>query len=238
MYITSTHKDVISGQTLNEVEEKTGLVLPVAYRAFLETYGRGTYDGGIIIHFPPDTELLKQFVDYEFWNHEDAPVTRQQIGECAVIGYSIDTDYFAIHKNVNGLILFPRHSEEIALFAMHDTDFCITLNEIITHLWGKQALTVEGIYFESHCQINHLFLHYKTKELFDIAQLFKASFKYDHLVEDQYICIVFLRRMGGYVRFNYHFGFEVAIFYDQDEIKIFNEVEEFLKQNGCVQRSS
>ena len=58
-------------------------------------------------------------------------------------------------------------------------------------------------------------------------------FKGDCLIENEYICDVFLRRMGGYVQFNLALKSEIAVFYSDYGLACFEKVKKFLIDNGC-----
>ncbi|MDE6364537.1 MAG: hypothetical protein K2L86_09825, partial [Lachnospiraceae bacterium] len=122
MYFTSTQLKLYSDQELLPSEYQGRLKLPQPYCDFMKTYGVGTYSGVICID-SPDFHVLDNYSAYDFWQHENAPITREQIEECAVIGNSIDGDYIAIHPNLDGYILLPRHSDTISFFPYSDESF-------------------------------------------------------------------------------------------------------------------
>ncbi len=66
-----------------------------------------------------------------------------------------------------------------------------------------------------------------------LSKRFKAAFQYDYLIENEYICKVFLYRMGGYVRFNYAYSTEVTIFYNEYGFEYYQEIKKYLNENGC-----
>lgn len=229
MYLTSKKLNRIEKNQLDQFQKASGLPLPSAYREFLETFGIGTYGGALCISFP-DTEVLKEFVSYGFWLHENAPITQEELGECVVLGNSIDGDFLAIHPKVTGLILLPRHDEYIKVFPFKATAFLTVLDEVFVHLYQDNAIA----YFEPANGGKHKFMHLPEKKLPDLAQRFKSAFSSDFLIENQFVCIVFLLPMGGYVRFNYAIGSEVAIFYDEEELGFAEDVIAFFSANGCV----
>lgn len=89
MYLTTNKVNRIEKSTFSQFQEAAGWMLPKAYCNFLEAYGTGTYDGVLHI-FPADTEIAKEEAYGEFWIHENAPITKEQLKECSVIGCSID----------------------------------------------------------------------------------------------------------------------------------------------------
>lgn len=230
MYITSKQLNIISENELASIECQNNLKLPQQYRNFLNTYGYGTYGGAICIQ-TSDFDLLEEYSEYDFWEYENAPITRGQTKECAVIGNSIDGDYIALHSEVNGYILLPRHSDEILLIPFGDEGFVETLDKIGYHLYEENLER----YFEPFkpAENKHLFMHAKDKDLRKLAKQFQKAFSYDYLINNSNVSKVFLYRMGGYVRFNFSYGFEVAVFYCDYGEECFHEVVGFLKENGC-----
>lgn len=89
MYCTSTQMKLLSGSELQTLEQKGMDKFPRPYMDFMKNYGSGTYGGAICI-YTPDFNSLKNFAEYDFWNYEEAPITKEQLHECAVIGNSID----------------------------------------------------------------------------------------------------------------------------------------------------
>ena len=45
--------------------------------------------------------------------------------------------------------------------------------------------------------------------------------------------MMFFIRIGGYVRFRFSKGFEIAIIYSNYGLAYFKKIENFLKENGC-----
>ena len=215
------------------------MTLPKSYRAFLQTFGTGTYNGVICVNAPDDV-VLKEFAEHEFWELEGAPITQEQIGQCIALANSIDGDFLAIHADVDGLILLPRHSDKIEVFKISKGDFRVTLDAVCIRLYSDYKPT--ECYFGSYLNVKHKFMrHYPEDGRPDIVRQFKASFKYDFLIEGEYACLVFLSRLGGYVRFNYG-GFEVGaismevvVVYDDDGRDVFNDVMDFLRRHKCIE---
>lgn len=222
LYVTSMQLKVLSENEIVLFERQSKIKFPQQYCNFMNTYGIGTYSGAICIS-TPDFNILKDFSDYDFWQHKNAPITKEQIKECIVIGNSIDGDFIAAHSNLDGYILLPRHSETITLVPYNDEKFIDTIIKI-GHCFCNEDLEN---YFEP-LGGNHIFLHYINKDLHDIVNLFRSTFRNDFLIENEYICEVFLTQMDGYVRFNLAYGFEVSIFYSDYGVECFRKVEKFL----------
>lgn len=138
MYWVSTQHTPVATDELTNIEHTYGITLPPPYVAFLTRYGPGTYCGLLIIEMP-DPQLLQSYTDYELWTHDDnCPITAQQLGECVVIGSSIDGDFLAIHPQVEGLMWLPRHSEIITTKTLDvQVPFTETLGHILQDEFGR-----------------------------------------------------------------------------------------------------
>lgn len=227
MYCTSTRLQLLSEGELVSLEHQGQLKFPESYRDFMKTYGTGTYGGAICINCP-DFDLLKKYAKYDFWKYDNSPIRREQMKECVVIGNSIDGDYITVHSDVDGYIMLPRHSERIELFPARNEDFLSTISKIGYALYDEDLEN----YFEpagSDC----IFLHYFGKDVHKFTRRFKAAFQNDYLIEDAYMCQVFFIRMGGYVRFSFSRGFEIAVFYSNYGLEYFEKIKKYLKENGC-----
>lgn len=227
LYVTSSQLKLVSEDELASFERQGGFTLAKQYRDFMKTFGIGTYGGAICIQ-SPDFELLEDFSDCDFWQHQHAPITQEQIEECGVIGNSIDGDFIAIHPNINGYLLLPRDSETITLTPYSDEDFVDTVRKIGYELYQENL----EHYFEPVGN-EHIFLRAVNKDLHDVAKRFQSAFQPDYLIENEYMCEVFLSRMGGYVRFNFSYDSETAVFYSGYGTAYLQEVIAFLHENGC-----
>lgn len=227
LYCTSTQFKLLNESELASLERKGKLKLPGQYRNFMKTYGSGTYGGAICINFP-DFDILKEFAECDFWQYENAPITQEQLNECVVIGNSIDGDYIAVHAKLDGYILLPRHSNTIVWFPCNEEEFIDTVNKIGYCLYHENLEN----YFEPVGN-HHLFLRSAGRDLHNLAERFKSVFKSDYLIENEYTCEVFIAPMGGYVRFNLAYGFEVVIYYSDYGMESFQEIKKFLNENGC-----
>lgn len=229
MYCTSTQFRRLSESELVSIEQKGQIRLPQAYRDFMKTYGDGTYSGVICINCP-DFELLDKYAEDDFWEYDGAPIRREQMKECVVIGNSIDGDYIAIHDDVDGYILLPRQEDRITLFPYSNEDFLCTVNRIGEFLYN------EGLddYFEPGVS-KYMFMYCRGKKMHPIIERFKAAFPCDYLVENEYVCEVFLFRMGGYVSFRHSGGggSEIVIYYSDYGMTYVEQVKRFLNENGC-----
>lgn len=227
MYCTSTQVKLLRDGDFISFEQNGIPKFPRPYIDFMKTYGIGTYGGAICIT-APDFDILKSFAEYHFWKFKDAPITEEQFCECVAIGNSIDGDYIAIHSQVKGYILFPRNSGIIKLFPYDEERFIYSINKIGKYLYDEDLEN----YFEP-VGAQSLFLHASSEITNALIERFKTVFKGDCLIENEYICDVFLRCMGGYVQFNLALKSEIAVFYSDYGLACFEKVKKFLIDNGC-----
>ncbi|AIW42060.1 MULTISPECIES: SMI1/KNR4 family protein [Paenibacillus] len=254
MYWVSTQHTPVATDELTNIEHTYGITLPPPYVAFLTRYGPGTYCGLLIIEMP-DPQLLQSYTDYELWTHDDnCPITAQQLGECVVIGSSIDGDFLAIHPQVEGLMWLPRHSEIITTKTLDvQVPFTETLGHILQDEFGRmepfpryfepvsQDKTATFLLFspldtaEAYNPANpsDQALNFAPASLQALAQRFKQHFNSNLWIENEHICMAFLQTLGGYVRFNYAYGREVAIIYESKAIALRDEILSFLQKEHC-----
>ena len=225
MYITSKHLQLISQEELKAFEDENKLKLPKHYADFLTNYGTGTYGGAIYI-YQPNVKELKGYAKYKFWNHKEAPITNEQIEECAVIGASIDSDFIAVHPNVSGYILLPRNSDNIKLFHYNDDGFTNTIEEIGLFLFREKL----DDFFETS-NINTVCFRFTKTPLKPVVNSFKSNFKHDYLVQNKYVCQVFFIDMGGSVRFNLSNSYTIVSYADYG-VQYFEVVKKHLIENG------
>ncbi|MDY8022551.1 SMI1/KNR4 family protein [Paenibacillus polymyxa] len=254
MYWVSTQHTTVTADELTTFEHTYGLTLPPPYVAFLTRYGPGTYCGLLVIEMP-DPQLLQSYADYELWTHDDnCPITAQQLGECVVIGSSIDGDFLAIHPLVEGLLWLPRHSEIITTKTLDvQVPFTETLEHILRDEFGKMEPFPR--YFEpvspdkaatfllfnppdtaeayNPAHPNEQALDFAPASIQALAQRFKQHFASNLWIENEHICMAFLQTLGGYVRFNYAYGREVAIIYEPKAITRRDEILAFLQKEHC-----
>lgn len=236
MYIVSNNRIPVSDTELDDIQRETGLRFPPSYRSFLTRYGQGTYGGWVNVT-SPDPDVLQPFAEYDFWLHdEDSPITQEQIKECVSIGTSIDGDFLAVHPQTDGILWLPRHDEIITLKPCGEDLFTNTLDRIYLDAY-KQASTAPP-YFEPWNDTRlHAFFRFVPLEgglpMTELASLCKARFQPDLVVEDEYSCKIFLQALGGYLRFNYAIGTEIAAFYEKDRSKQYEDMASFLQQHGC-----
>lgn len=219
MYIVTRMLNPVPAEELDSFEQRHAVTLPRSYRSWLGTYGEGTYSGWMNVQ-RPDAEVLKPFAEYDFWLHdEEAPISQEQIGECISIGSSVDGDFLAIHSGVAGLLWLPRHDERIRLWHDMEEGFGEQLNRIYSDVYSDASLA-EPRYFEPWNELRqHTFYHYAGAKqgglsLQEVAQVFIARFEWDAILENQHTCKLFSASMGGYLRFNYAYGSEIALFYE------------------------
>ncbi|MEI7024403.1 SMI1/KNR4 family protein [Paenibacillus sp. y28] len=235
MYMVSGLRSVVTDGELNDTEQRSGVRLPEAYRRFLTTYGEGTYRGVLNIT-RPDTGVLGEFAEYEFWEHDEkSPISREQIEQCVVVGTSIDGDFLAVSSEADGLLWLPRHSDRISLDQVHELElFQAFLNRKIAEVY--ESSPAEPAYFEPwHGQTQHAFflLDKYRFTLPELAPLVKAQFGADLYISDEYSAQIFLQSLGGYLRLNYANGVEVAVFYEQGRETLFQQIADFLENHGC-----
>jgi len=235
MYFVSQPKP-FQHDFLVEIE---AIFFPPGYLTFLQQFGAGTYRGWIYVHLP-DSEVLKPFVEYDLWEHnEGSPITQQQIGECIVIGTTIDGDFLAVHPEVDQLLWLPRHADHVLTVQKSgvedDEIFTVVLDNLYYQVYGEAQ---EGPMYYEPCSDsqNYHFLRLPPKEegptLQELAKMFKAAFLPDLIMENSYICKFFYQMLGGYVTFNYAYGQEIAIKYEQDKQQLYNDIEEWLVTKG------
>ncbi|MCP3777963.1 hypothetical protein [Paenibacillus sp. MZ03-122A] len=95
----------------------------------------------------PDPHLLQAYADYELWTHDDnCPITAQQLGECVVIGSSIDGDFLSIHPQVEGLLWLPTSKPWISL--RHPYKHWLSgLNSILPQTYGLKMSISAWLFF-------------------------------------------------------------------------------------------
>ncbi|MGX1830675.1 SMI1/KNR4 family protein [Paenibacillus taichungensis] len=241
MYIVTQALKPVPAKELDHFEEQHSISLPASYRQWLEQYGEGTYTGWINVQ-RPDQEVLKPFAEYDFWMHtEDTPVTQDRLQECISIGSSVDGDFLAIHPDVKGLLWLPRHDEHIILWACSETDFGETLDRIYCGYYHQDE-PLTPAYFEPWNEVrNHTFYHLVNVEregsMKELADLCKSKFKWDAVMENEHTCKLFMLSMGGYLRFNYANGREIALFYEEMygmEGATDHDLDQFLREHHCT----
>ncbi|MNC12404.1 hypothetical protein D3C75_601240 [compost metagenome] len=96
----------------------------------------------------------------------------------------------------------------------------------------------EAVYYEPWTGTrSHRFLRLPQGQdqltLPELAGLCQHEFPPDLFIENAYVCFLFYRQLGGYVRLNYAYQQEVAIFYEQDMGQAFAVMEQWLLSKGC-----
>ncbi|WP_340013491.1 SMI1/KNR4 family protein [Paenibacillus sp. FSL K6-1318] len=241
MYIVSRALKPVPAEELDRFEQQHAISLPLSYRTWIEQYGEGTYTGWMNVQ-RPDPEVLKPFVEYDFWIHtDDSPISQHQLEQCISIGSSVDGDFLAVHPEVEGLLWLPRHDEHITLWTCSETEFGETLNRIYCGYY-RQDKPISPLYYEPWNELRkHRFYHFTGTEqgssMKELADKCKTEFKWDAVLENEYTCKLFMASMGGYVRFNYANGREVALFYEEKngaEEATDNEISLFLQAQHCT----
>ena len=239
MYLVSNYLQTVTRQKLQLLEQEWNIILPPSYIQFLEQYGQGTYCGLLNVEYP-DRERLREFAEYELWEHdEQSPITREQLAECIVIATTIDGDFVVVHPGVESLIWLPRHSEIIERRSCGEQSWVECMEQWIEAAYGPRDLAETKRYFEPwNNRQQHLFLMLGTQKaisngssggtedaesgstvnnLADIARECAAVMKPDLIIDNAYSGLHFFRQFNGYVRFNYAYGREVAVFYEKEE---------------------
>ncbi|MEK4046023.1 hypothetical protein NSU18_20525 [Paenibacillus sp. FSL H8-0048] len=241
MYIVSEPKR-LSEHHRQQLEAENTVLYPPAYLQFLQQYGEGTYRGWMNVQ-APDPEVLRPFAGYGLWEHDqDSPITEQQIGECTAIGTTVDGDFLAVHPGVNGLLWLPRHAEQIQAIPLpageeeEAVGYALILDGIYRRMYGRSQ--EESVYYEPWTGTReHIFLRMPPGAgqltLTELADLYRADHPPDLFIANPYVCYLFYRELGGYIRLNLAGGQEVAIFYEQTAGQVFAKTKAWLLSKGC-----
>lgn len=241
MYIVSEPVG-LSEHHRQQLKAENADLYPPAYTRFLQQYGQGTYRGWMNVQVP-DPEVLRPFAEYELWEHdEDSPLTEQQIGECTAIGTTVDGDFLAVHPGVDGLLWLPRHAERIQVIPLpageqeEEGSYALILDDIYRQVYGRSQ--EESAYYEPWtASRQHLFLRMPPGAgqlaLTELADLCRAEAPPDLFIENLYVCYLFYRELGGYIRLNLANGQEVAVFYEQAAGQVSARLKEWLLSKGC-----
>jgi len=240
MYLVSRPKPLSDG--INQALAIDEAVFPPGYLRFLRSFGEGTYRGWMNVQLP-DPEVLKPFAECGLWEHDaDSPITERQIAECVAVGTTVDGDFLAVHPQTAQLLWLPRHGEQVAAILLQkreredEATYASVLDEIYRQVYGCGR---EGaVYYEPWTgSRSHFFLRLPPGQeqcsLADLAGMCRAAFSPDLSVETEYSCFLFYQAWGGYVRFNYANGQEVAVLYEQDEIQAVDVIKQWLVSKGC-----
>ncbi|WP_422658875.1 hypothetical protein ACK8P5_25010 [Paenibacillus sp. EC2-1] len=246
MYLVSQPKP-LSDHQKQLLECEYIISFPPGYVQFMRRFGEGAYSGWMNVHLP-DSEVLKPFVEYELWEHdEDSPITAQQIGECIAVGTTVDGDFLAVHPEVEQLLWLPRHSDHIMALTLQmqqlddDMGYVTVLNDIYRQSYGCVQET--PMYYEPWSgSRNHLFLRLPPGKnelsLPVLANMCQEEFAPDLSIDTEYTCYLFYQSLGGYVRFNYANQQEVAIMYEQEVQEVFDVMKKWLLMKGCERYST
>ncbi|MFE4709409.1 MULTISPECIES: hypothetical protein [unclassified Paenibacillus] len=241
MYIVSRQNPLSEAQ--NQVLAKEdAAIYPQGYLRFLRRFGEGTYRGWMNVQLP-DPEVLQPFAEYGLWEYgEDSPIHEQQIGECIAIGTTVDGDFLAVHPETAGLLWLPRHAEHIKAISLQAREqedegtYALVLDDIYRQIYGSSL--EEDVYYEPWTGTrSHLFLRLPPGQnqlsLRELARVCQADFPPDLSIETPYACFLFYRELGGYIRLNYAYQQEVAVFYERDAQQAFAIMKEWLLSIGC-----
>jgi hypothetical protein len=247
MYIVAKPRPLSADQS-QALAEVDAAIYPPGYLRFLRYYGEGTYCGWFNVQLP-DTEVLKPFAEYGLWEHDaDSPITESQIGECIAIGTTSDGDYLAVHPETAQWLWMPRHGEQIKAISLpiqedaeDEAGFAKVLDELYRQTYGRTEET--AVYYEPWTGTRrHVFLHLPQGSgqltLPELAQLARAQFPPDLFLETPYTGLLFYRALGGYIRLNYAYQREVAVFYEQDAEERFSVMQQWLLSQGCTVQSA
>lgn len=247
MYIVAKPRRLSADQSL-ALAKMDAAIYPPGYLRFLRCFGEGTYCGWFNVQLP-DTEVLKPFAEYGLWEHNaDSQITQSQIGECIAIGTTSDGDYLAVHPGKRLWLWLPRHGEQIKAISLPIQDdaedealYAKVLDELYRQIYGRTGETT--LYYEPWTGTRrHVFLHLPQGPgqltLPELAQLARALFPPDLFLETPYTGLLFYRALGGYVRLNYAYQREVAVFYEQDAEERFSVMQQWLLSQGCTVQSA
>ncbi|WP_185602293.1 SMI1/KNR4 family protein [Paenibacillus sp. 598K] len=235
MYITSQRCTPVTEEMLAEVERAAQVRFPEWYRAFVHTYGEGTYRNWMNVQ-RPDDEVLKPFAEYELWEHDaDSPITEAQIAGCISLGTSTDGDFLAVHPDVEGLLWLPRHDDRIRVIQPVGETYADLLDAI--HAQVYQRSDEAPRWFEPwHEARTHAFYLFPKNQphpsLTQLSHTARERWQPDLIIEDEYGCKLFYRALGGYLRFNYANETEVALIADGDTPPLKAEMENWLSDTG------
>ncbi|WP_322906738.1 SMI1/KNR4 family protein [Paenibacillus campi] len=235
MYIVSSHRHICSAAELDGIEQQYQVKLPEGYGQFLQQYGQGTYCDWFHVNMP-DAERLQQFAEYGLWEHEqDSPITATQLRDCVVIASTVDGDMLALHSDVKGGLWLPRHSEQIMAVSWQELSWQAFMNGELQRLYTGAPTSLERqCYFEpwngrqqhefvmlqpQYAAVHvaagsELTLEHKQAYLRNVAAQIAEHYVPALRLENPYWGKLFYRELEGYVRFNYAYGNEVALFYE------------------------
>lgn len=215
MYIVSDITQAVSQEWLHAWEAEQGLRLPATYSRFVQAFGPGTYRGLLQVELPDESRLREwEFADYELWEHpEDGPITREQIRDCCVLASTIDGDFIAVSRHVEGLLWFPRHADEIRVLSVLDEDFTQSMDQWLGEFYPQADPELYYEPWQEWGQHEFYLMDAGKGDLKSLAETLRVAFEPDLCVENEYTCKLFYRAIGGYVRFNYAYGREVAVCY-------------------------
>ncbi|RKN86247.1 hypothetical protein [Paenibacillus ginsengarvi] len=242
MYIVSRQIRLSEAQN-QTLANQDAAIYPPGYFRFLRQFGQGTYRGWMNVQLP-DPEVLQPFAEYGLWEFDDdSPIQEQQIGECIAIGTTVDGDFLAVHPGTEGLLWLPRHAECIKAISPQareredDGTYALVLDDLYREVYGRSQ--EEGVYYEPWTGTrSHLFLRLPPGQnqlsLPELAGACQADFPPDFIIETPYACLLFYRQLGGYVRLNYAYQQEVAVFYEQDAQPFMFVIKQWLLSKGCA----
>lgn len=240
IYLVSPSKPLSAAQS-QVLTGQMAACWPPGYHQFIRHFGEGTYRGWMNVHMP-DAEVLKPFVEYDLWEHDaDSPITQAQIAECIAIGSTVDGDFLAVHPQSHQLIWLPRHEEKVRAIVLaaaapeDETVYARMMDEIYRRIYGSEMSG--AVYYEPWTgSSQHLFLRLPPGPLSlpELAGRCREAYPPDLRMDNEYKGLLFYQKIGGYVRFNYAFGQEVAIKYEEDAVAFFSSLKEWLISQGCV----
>ncbi|MFD1886652.1 SMI1/KNR4 family protein [Paenibacillus wenxiniae] len=240
MYRVSSHRHRCAAEELDTWEQQHAVKLPLAYRQFLLEYGQGTYNDLFHVEMP-DPERLQEFAEYGLWEHgHNSPITASQLTECVVIASTVDGDMLALHREVTGGFWLPRHSEQIVAVAWQDLVWEDFMKQQLKRLYGEMyPSALHESYFEPwNGRQQHEFLMLHAEDVLDqdwavngfintlegkqsylraVAAQLANQYEPDLNMQTVHTGKLFYRALEGYIRFNYAYGNEVALFYESSQ---------------------
>jgi hypothetical protein len=103
-------------QEVTDLDAQINYRLPKGYDEFITTYGSGTISDFFHILSPHGileiTESWNDTLICDFWQYtSDFTFNIQK--ESYILGYTIDSDLFVFHPNIEGIYCLPRHDDHI-----------------------------------------------------------------------------------------------------------------------------
>lgn len=192
---------------IQNIEREISMQLPEEYKAFLKTYGYGSFNGYLIIDEPDKDYFRLNFEEFLFlWDlskNEETLIT-----DGVNIISNIDGDLVLLIKNTeNPFVLLPKGSEQVIYFQK--------FTEVIDYFLSKLE---EEIYFESNhenkIQTIEMLVNGKINlNIIDsIHRYFIENIPFDKVINGQQPVYI-IQNIGGWVRFDLAYKNSITIKY-------------------------